>query len=360
MSSGGGQYSTTSGLPSPTSAESGLPAIAENMSSIVPQGNASPLSASPSISSMRRSSPNGPLFLGTAQSRPFIENHFAQSRPSIENHFGSIAPSGLGPHLLRFSPQNRENLTSHDHETEPGDNSRLPEAPISPLDARRNARISTLPRDNMSDSSKSSIISTLSSSSTAASSCGLPMTVDGDKKAVVSLPPLATFGLNLSSGPAYEEKSGRPTLQPLASRGAPSKPNHSSQSPFNSAASTGMKFESLQLPLPYNISFGQHPVPRPDHEGELANISDLQDISLERHPHRNLTHEQERKGAASTTPRAPPEPWHPPHQPTLPSLPPITRDASQKSIFQNANPLSVLAYAGRLVERECDSRLRRP
>ena len=227
----------------------------------------------------------------------------------------------------------------------------------SPLRSpRRSARNPTQLQCNVSDSSKSSMVSTLSNSSTADSSLHSPATLDGEKRSALSLPPLATLDAKSSSnGSEYSDLATRSSLQPLASRTVSSfAPDQPSQSPFSPSPSTGMKFESLQLPLPYNISFGQHPLPRPDSDGQLANNPDHQDVSRERNLLRDLSLEHEQGGAVPTIPRVPPEPRHPPHHPSLPSLPSILRDDYHDPLPHNADPLSVLAYAGRIVGRERD------
>lgn len=112
-----------------------------------------------------------------------------------------------------------------------------------------------------------------------------------------------------------------------------------------------MQFESLQLPLPYNISFGQRPLPRPENEGKLANICDIQDVNRERHSLRNLTLDQDHSGTPSpANARSLLEPQHPPHRPALPTLPSMLRDdPPDPALPPDADPLSVLAYAGRIV-----------
>lgn len=339
--SSGGLYSATSGLPSPASVTSGPAVRRGGLSSIIPLGNTSPLSASPSTPSARRESSISQLFRNSAQ-----------GPPSTERQSERMASSSLGSDqtYTRVVP-----LESKEARTLQG----LASGPFiggqgSPLESpQRSARILTQPQYNASDSSKSSIASTLSSSTTP-SSLHLSATIEGEKRSALSLPPLATVGPSPNShGSSYAKSGARPSRQPLASRTASSfaldQPSHS---PFNSSSSTGMKFESLQLPLPYNISFGQHPLPRSDSGGKLANIFDLQDISRERNSLRDLSLEQEQRVATPTIPRTPPEPRHPPHHPNLPSLPSLLRDDTHDSYPHNADPLSVLAYAGRIVGRE--------
>lgn len=338
--SSGGLYSATSRLPSPTSVTSGPPVRRGGLSSIIPLGNTSPLSASPSTPSTRRES----------SASQFFHNSALAERQSERM---ALTLSGSDQNYPRIVPlESREARPMQGLVSGPFIEPRMSQGRRSPLESpRRSARIPTQLPYNASDSSKSSIASTLSSS-TAASS------LDSEKKSALSLPPLATVGPKSSSqGSSYAELAARPTLQPLASRRASSfAPDQTSQSPFNSSLSTGMKFESLQLPLPYNISFGQQPLPRPDSDGKLANIFDLQDISRERKSLRELSLEQEHGSATPTSPRGPPEPLHPPHHPNLPSLPSLLRDDTHDPFPHNADPLSVLAYAGRIVGRERETR----
>lgn len=337
-----GLYSATSGLPSPASVTSGPGVRRGGLSSIVPLGNTSPLSASPSTPSIRRESSTSQLFHNSAQGRPSAERQTERL---------AITTSGSDQNYTRIVPlESREARTLRGAFIEPGRN---------PLEnPRQSARMPTQIQYVASDSSKSSIISTLSSSSTAASSLYSPATLDGEKRPALSLPPLATLNPKSSSNASsYSEPAPRPSLQSLASRTASAfASDQPSQSPFNPSSSTGMKFESLQLPLPYNISFGQHPVPRPDSDGRLADTLDLQEASRERNLLRDLSLVHEHRGATPTIPRGRPEPRHPPHHPNLPSLPSLLRDDSYDSIPHNADPLSVLAYAGRIVGRERETR----
>lgn len=184
-------------------------------------------------------------------------------------------------------------------------------------------------------SSKSSMNSSLSSASTAPSSLFSSAVVDEGKRTALSLPPLAavTAASPLGDSALY-------TLQ-------------STQSPFQASSSIGMKFESLQLPLPHNIAFGQRPLPRSEHKEKLANIFDLQDLPRERASLKNMTLEQQHSTSATPTNLpGPAQPQHPPRRPALPTLDHSSRGNSQENILHpNADPLSVLAYAGRLVGR---------
>ena len=350
--SSGGLYSATSGLPSPASITSGPAVRRGGLSSIIPLGNTSPMSVSPSTPSARRGSSTSQLFHNPVQGRPFVEEQSERMGMTL---------SGSDQIDSRILPlKSREARTLQGLGSGPFIEPRISRGRRSPLESpRRSARLPTQLHYNESDSSKSSIASTLSSNSTAASSLPFPATLDGDKRPALSLPPLATLGPNASrtGSSSYAEPAARPILQPLVSRTASSfAPNQPSRSPVHhSSSSPGMKFESLQLPLPYNISFGQHPLPRPDSGGKLANIFDLQDISRERTSFGDLSLEHEQERATPTIPRGPPEPRHPPHHPNLPSLPSILRDETHDSFPHEGDPLSVLAYAGRIVGRERDS-----
>lgn len=348
--SSGALYSATSGLPSPASVTSGPAVRLGGLSSILPLGNtsplsASPLSASPSTPSARRESSTSQSFHNSFQSRPPAERQSERK---------AMTSSGSDQNYPRIVPlKSREARTSQGLASGPFIEPTIPRGRRSPLQSpRRSARNLTQLQYTPSDSSKSSIASTLSSSSSAASSLYSLATFDGEKRHALSLPPLAALGPDLSSnGSSYAEPAARPALQPLASRTASSFAlDRPSQSPVNSSSSTGMKFESLQLPLPYNISFGQHPLPRSDSDGILANVFELQDIPREGNSLRDLSLEQRK--ATPTIPRGPPEPRHPPHHPNLPSLPSLLRDDTHDPYLHNADPLSVLAYAGRIVGRE--------
>ena len=336
--SSGGPHST-SGLPSPASVGSGPSVLRGNLSSIIPLGNASPTSPSSSKSSTHRESSIGPLLQG---SQTYTER---------------VTALGSGQPLPRMLP-----LDSKGAHTEQGTASwpftdpRLSRGQTSPLGkSRLSARNPSTLVDNTSNSSKSSTGSTLSSNSTAASSTYSSVTLGDAPKTAMTLPSRTTARLNSTSRSSHADPAARSNLQPLATRTASSfAPHHSSYSLSNSSSSAGMKFESLQLPLPHNVSFGQHPLPRRDGEGKLANIFDLQDIPQERNSFRQMTFEQEQSTSAHnpTMSPIPPNPQHPPHHPVLPSLPSTLRHDTQDHFPSNADPLSVLAYAGRLVGRE--------
>lgn len=346
--SSGGLYSATSGLPSPASVTSGTAVRRVGLSSMIPLGNTSPLAVSPSIPSARRETSTSQMFHKSAHGPPSADR---QSERMMMTTSGSdLSYARVVPVKSQETPRTLQDLASG-----PFIEPRTSRGRLSPLGSpRRSGRIPTQLQYNPSDSSKSSTTSTLSSSSSAPTSLYSPATFDGEKRPALSLPPLATLGPDASSnGSSYVEQAARPALQPLASRTVSSlAPDQPSQTTVNTSSSTGMKFESLQLPLPYNISFGQHPLPRPDSGGKLANIFDLQDIPRERSSLRELSLSHEQGGTTPTIPQGLPEPRHPPHHPSLPSLPSLLRDDNHDSFPHNADPLSVLAYAGRIVGRD--------
>ncbi len=348
--SSGALYSATSGLPSPASATSGPAVRHGGLSSILPLGNTSPLSASPSTPSACRKSSTSQLFPTSPQSRPSVERQSERM---------AITSSGSDQNYPRIVPlKSREGRTLQGLTSGPFIEPSISRSPRSPLESPRgSARNLIQLYHNTSDSSKSSIASTLSSTSSTASSLYSLATFDGEKRHALSLPPLANLGPESSSvGSSYAEPAARSALHPLASRTSSLfTPDQPSPSPVNSSSSTGMKFESLQLPLPYNISFGQHPLPRTDGGSKLANVFDLQDISREEHSLDDLSLEHGQGGATPTIPQGPPEPRHPPHHPNLPSLPSLLRDDTHDPFPHNADPLSVLAYAGRIVGRQRES-----
>lgn len=339
-----GPHSSASGVPSPASVTSVTPASRGGVSSIIPLGTASPVLTSPSTPSVRRLSSTWSSLHGTLQ-----------DRPSTDTYSERGGPSGTGQQNHRFFPNDkREKQTAQGSASGPFSDPRPIRGRTSPLDQPyRFNRIPNLLEHNTSDSSsKSSIGSTVSSTSTAPSSIFSAVTLDEERRSAVSLPPLAKITTNSVGGASSFDSAAQPNFPPLTSRTASSfAPQRGLDSPFNPSPS-GMKFESLQLPLPYNIAFGQHPQPRPEQEGKLANIFDLQDIPRERNSLRNLTLDQE-KPVTPTSSRSPPSPRHPPHHSNLPTLPSIPRDDSQDPPLRpDADPLSVLAYAGRILGRE--------
>ena len=340
---------STSGLPSPSSITSMPPVTRAGISSIVPLGTASPMPTSPSTPSFRRESSTASSFQGSGHVRPSIESYSDQTAPLV------LAQQ---PHRI-LTLDSTDPQTAHNFSPSLFNQTRSPRR-TSPLDPpRRSTRIPTLLHHNTSDeSSKSSNISTPSTASTAATSLFTPVTVDEEKKAIMSLPPLSMVTRKPASGNYLDSRRSHESYQlanPAASSYAQQQSPHS---PFSPTSSTGMKFESLQLPLPYNVSFGQRPLLRPKYEGKLANIYDIQDINRERHSLRNLTLDQDHSGPPTPAKARPlPEPQHPSHRPDLPTLPSMScDDPRDPALPPDADPLSVLAYAGRIVGRE----IRRP
>ena len=343
-----GLYSVTSGLPSSGSVTSGSATRHGGLSSTVPYGSTSPSSALPSMPSARREISTNQFFHVSAQERPSVER---QSERMV------MTSSRSDQNQLRMMPlETTEVRTLQGFASGPFAESSISRGRTSPLESPGYPACDlTQLQCNVSGSSKSSIVSNQTSSSTATSSLHSPTALDGEKRPPpLSLPPLPSLESKASSnGSLYSEQMTRSNLKPPAGRTALSfAPDQPSRSPFDSSSSTGMKFESLQLPLPYNISFGQHPLPRPDSNGKLADSPDLQDISRERSSLRDLGLEHEQGGAIPTMSRGPPEPQHPPHHPNLPSLPCLFRDDCHDPLPLNSDPLSVLSYAGRIVGRE--------
>ena len=341
-----GPSSSTSGLPSPGSITSGPSVSRTGISSVVSLDTTSPMPTSPRTPPTRRDSLNGSLFQNTGQ-----------LRPSVELFVEKTGSAGLGQHTHRTLPSdNGENQAAHNFASSSLHQTRSSRRTSPRNMSRHSNRTPTLLQHNISgESSKSSIASALSSGSTAISSLYTQGTNDEDRKATISLPPLSTLQRQPGGGTSYYDPAKSQSTHQLANRTAsPYARQQTTKPPFNSAASTGMKFESLQLPLPYNISFGQRPLPRSVHEGKLANIYDIQDVPQERHSLRNLTLDKE-NSLTSIPPitRSLPEPQHPPHRPNLPTLPSLSHDdLPDPALCPDADPLSVLAYAGRIVGRE--------
>ena len=336
---------STGGMPSPASIISGPSTYRSGISSMGVLGNASPLSSSsPSTPSIPTEALTGPLLRRANVAWP-IKDDSSERRASIEagQQQNRIDAAWLGslndPRVTRYRSDPLEG---------------------SP---RSNRNVSFLRQQNSDVSSRSSVTSSMSNTSTSPSSIIPPFVADKRDKAAVSLPPLSAVTAP-STEHSFPTSSDHRYPDPFADRTShPSHAQQSSQSTFSLASSAGRKFESLQLPLPHNISFGQRPLARPEHEEKLANIFDLQDIPRHRSSPRILSPDKEDSGsllaaaAASSRSHSPPRPQHPPHKPALPALPPILRDDPHENILEpNADPLSVLAYAGRLVGRENNRR----
>lgn len=354
--SSGGHFSTTSGLSSPAKSSYGPAPLRGGISSFMPLGNASSNPTSPSTPTMGRDSTTSSFSQGF------------RIRPSVETYSERIIPGYSNEPISRATPPEQRKEAPHQHAAPA--NTLVPlidprlqgtgkGSPAGHL--RRSARMPSLVHHDTSDSSsKSSIGSSLSGPSTAASSLQYsPRLIDDGTKATLSLPPLSTVGVTSGGGLLYPDSISRPNfgIEALATRaGLSCDPGSKSQSPFNHSSSTTGKFESLQLPLPHNISFGQRPLPRSTKEEKLANIFDLQDMPRERTSMRNLSLEQPQGSVTPTSLPGLPEPRHPPHQPALPKLPALTSHhhgtPDPPILHPNADPLSVLAYAGRIVGRE--------
>ena len=299
--------------------------------SIVSLGSISPSTVSPANPSVSREASTGPLL------------------QKIAVNSDQMAPSGAGQQALRLlSFERKDTQAAQSNASWLSTDSRLLRSRTNTVEQpQRSTSIPTLLRDGTSDSSKSSTVSTFSGEGTASSSNYSSIASDEGSKAALSLPPLADVRLSTYNSTAYLETRNWPGQKASApAHYQPSNPL------IDSSSSSGMKFESFQLPLPHNISFGQHPLPRSECEGKLANIFDLQDIPRERNFLRHLTLDREQKDVVFNVSRDPPEPQHPPHFPVLPSLPPLLHDDDQDNFPSDADPLSVLAYAGRLVGQE--------
>lgn len=317
-----GPCSSTSGYPSPSSAITGPPTHRTAIASLIPMGTVSPTSTSPSTPSSRREASPG------SQGRHSTETSSERTPPGSSQHL---------PPISHFDNRELPQVNTCAPYQIPLD-PKLLLGRTSPLDQYQHSkRMSpSFHQQSASDiSSKSSMNSSRSSISTAPSSLYSSGIVDEGKRSTLSLPPPAAVATasSLSDSASYTHQS--------------------SQLPLQATSSTGMKFESLQLPLPYNITFGQRPLRRSEHEEKLANIFDLQDIPRERHSLKHMTLEQQQP--ASDTPinlPGHPQLRYPTHRPALPTLDQPSCGTSQESIHHSsADPLSVLAYAGRLVGR---------
>lgn len=347
--SSAGLYST-SGLPSPTSVASGPTSHRGCVSAKIPLGNASPMSMpSPSTPSLHSETLAGPLLQRAGLVWPTNEIHsdrdapLAASQPfnqtpkseyrELQQQDATIA-RGAGTYIASKSPRGR----------------------TSPLE-QLSGSTRHLPRIQQRTSDSSSIASSVSNTSTGATSIHPSLAADERDKVAMSLPPLSTVTMGPLEHPSssQSDSSARRGFEPPASRTNGSfAPKQSWSSPFSQASSTGMKFESLQLPLPHNISFGQRPLPRSGNEEKLANIFDLQGMQRNRNTLENAN-EQGETARAQSNARSLPEPRFPPHRPNLPPLPTIFNQGSHENFLQsNADPLSVLAYAGRIVGQETD------
>ena len=320
--SSAGPFQITGGLPSPASVTGRPFGVRGGLATIAPQNNVShsPISTSPSSPSVRRDSSSGPMPAAVVQPRPFID----------PNANADASYSGISQRLHRNSPY--ELLDGHSTRSSssgPQMDPRLSRNQEGHFEERRHvAHPSKLLHQNTSSSSNISLGSGMSNGSTAASSI-FPATRNGEEDASQrpQLPPLSATGLK-PNGP-ISDYALRPSQAASSSGNTPPSANHTPYQTQNlcsgSPSSSGMKFESLQLPLPYNVAFGSRPLPRPDTEGNLANIFDLQDIPP-RTSLRNLTLQQNAGDSRNLTPlgydRDARESPLPRAKPVLPSLRP--------------------------------------
>ena len=337
-SSSGGVYSTASGLSSPASTMSWPPAVRTGVPSVMAASGTSPTVSSPSIPSTLKF----PSYASQSQIGVF-------GRQAAQRRMESISPEP-GQHLR----DDKETWPSMSHASLNG--SRHARSSHSQTSSREFPRRSggappSLLYNTSDTSSKSSVASAWSANSSI-----LISALDEPKRTGLPLPPLAAMTHSSYTGSLapVDPVATRQTIEPLAGRSALLKGAQHSSASSSDSLPKGMKFESLQLPLPHNISFGQRPLPRCEREVKLANIFDLQDIPGERKSFKDLSLQQQHATSPrSTSSQGVPEPRHPLHVPHLSSLPAQPREELQDpGLHPNADPLSVLAYAGRLVGRE--------
>ena len=338
-SSSGGLYSTASALSSPASTKSWPPVIRTGVPFARVASGTSPTIVSPSIPSALK-----------------FPSHASQTQVGVPSrHAAQRHMDSTSPDPGQYPSDDRESWPSLSHASNTG--SRDPRSSHSQTSSlefprRSGGAPSSMPHNASDSSSKSSVASAWSANS----SIFPPTVLEEPKRTELPLPPLAALsgGSHAGSLALVDPVAARRDIEPLAGRSALLKgAQHSPLSSFDSSPK-GMKFESLQLPLPYNISFGQRPLPRSERDVKLANIFDLQDIPGERKSFKDLTLQQQHDSSSGTTSaEGVPEPRHPPHVPRLPSLPAQPCEEVQNpGLHPNADPLSVLAYAGRLVGRE--------
>ena len=316
----------TGEFPSPASITSRQLGPRGGLATILPHSSVSPNATSPSSPSVRRDSSNGPMPGAMLLPRPVRESaadltsysgvsqrmHRSSPYGDGETDRGSLGPS-IDPRLSR----------SHENH--------------SPLDEQRHSArpVPKLIHQNTSSSSNISTGSGISAASTGASSIH-PVNRSAEEIDRPQLPPLAATSLHKPGGNMadYALRSS----QPKSSGATPPNGPPQNYQPLLSGPSSlsGMNFESLQLPVPYNLPFGQEhqlPLPRPDKESRLANVFDLQDIPPIG-PFRNVTlqqgAEQQSMGPLSQSLESRNSPLQP-LQPVLPSLRPgisaIPRDS---------------------------------
>ena len=253
-------HSAAGGFPPPVklSSRSALPH--SSLTSNVPLPSCSPMSTSPS-------SPTG-----------LLESSLGLPRTSRELRQGLTASSGRGqPNLPRILSSEQTSPSISSSSVTPVD-SRL-------LQTRRNHREPGNPIPSFahetSDSSKSSLASTWSSTSTAASSLYAYRGLEDDSKLPIVLPPLSAVAGLAGGTVSLTDHALRSSHRPPLGSGSVS---YVSQLPHTLYASpSGTDIDSLVLPVPHKIAFGQKPEPWPETSTKLANIFDIQDIPGERH-----------------------------------------------------------------------------
>ena len=286
--SSAGPMHSSNGLPSPASVTGRPVGLRGGPATILQHGAGSPISTSPSSPSVRRDSSAGPAPATLLQPRPFIDvntdltSYSGKSQRSHRN-----TPYRDGPlHRSSSSGPPIDPRLSRGHGTQ------------SPVDEERQSGrpVPSLVHQNTSSSSNVSLGSGMSTatsgtslgsgmstgtSGTAATPISI-MTRGSDEYDRPQLPPLSTTGLHKPGG-NMADYALRPS-QPPSSSGCTIASAHQNppQAPLSGSPTfSGMKFEFLQLPAPYNVAFsqpGQPPLPRLANEGRLANIFDSQDI----------------------------------------------------------------------------------
>jgi len=324
--SSGGPYSFPSGLSSPVSIMSGPSVLRTGSSPSMALCHSPPIMLSPSASSVRKF-PSGPQSQAKAHGRQSIEASELRQLVAPMGNRDAQQPKTTVAFPEPFDPRLAQGRT---------DSLEFP---------RRAVRVpASFQRIASDSSSKSSVASTWSSIITANSSMLPPSKRDEPKETGRSLPPLAGPKGPGGSPQTIEKVAGQTTPSSIRAQQSPHSPLASS--------SAGMRFESLQLPLPHSISFGQHPLPWPKHEAKLANVFDLQDIPGYRSSLQDKLSQVEH--AAPPGPIAQQgflKPRHPLHVPQLPSLDPQPRNITRDRPDSGADLLSILASAGSLVGR---------
>ena len=227
-------------------------------------------SGSTYVSSLGTASPTT-----SSQSAPAAQNissSVRQMQPMAYDHQSAEGPRHRQSSNPGRRPMRYDNVEAEDSATSgppPGPlDPRLIQGPANPLESpRRSSRVSSVLQQGTSDSSKSSVVSTWSGGSTASSSILPPSLLDEPKKTGLSLPPLVAVTSSSRGGTLASAKpiASRPKSTLPSGRTAPSEPMQRLSETISDSSFIGMKFESLQLRLPYNISFGQRPLPRPEH-----------------------------------------------------------------------------------------------